>query len=75
MAKKVFTLRLDEKEIEILKKYAKSKGMTVSEILRAIIDTFFLLVVSGKTEEIKSLWDNFISNNVIRNNNRQIANK
>jgi len=75
MPKKTFSIRLDEREIEILKKYAKMRGMTVSEVLRSIIDTFFLLVVSGKTEEIKKLWDEFVTNNAIRNNNRLIVNK
>lgn len=75
MPKRTFSVRLDEREIEILKKYAKMKGMTVSEVLRSIIDTFFLLVATGKTEEIKKLWDDFISNTTIRNNNSSVANK
>jgi len=75
MPKKTFSIRLDEREIEILKKYAKIRGMTVSEVLRSIIDTFFLLVVSGKTEEIKKLWDEFVTNNAIRNNNSPVINR
>jgi len=75
MPKKTFSIRLDEREIEILKKYAKMRGMTVSEVLRSIIDTFFLLVVSGKTEEIKKLWDEFVTNNAIRNNNSPVINR
>jgi len=75
MPKRTFSIRLDEREIEILKKYAKMKGMTVSEVLRSIIDTFFLLVVSGKTEEIKKLWDEFVTNNAIRNNNSSATNR
>jgi len=75
MPKRTFSIRLDEREIEILKKYAKIRGMTVSEVLRSIIDTFFLLVVSGKTEEIKKLWDEFVTNNAIRNNNSPVINR
>lgn len=55
MGKKIVTIRLDDALIEILKKDAKLKGITFSDLIRMIIEIYFLLYATGRLNDIKSI--------------------
>ncbi|MEM0324800.1 MAG: ribbon-helix-helix protein, CopG family [Nanopusillaceae archaeon] len=55
MGKKIISIRLDDALIEILKKDAKLKGITFSDLIRMIIEIYFLLYATGRLNDIKSI--------------------
>lgn len=55
MGKKIVSIRLDNALIEILKKDARIKGITFSDLIRMIIEIYFLLYATGRLNDIKSI--------------------
>lgn len=55
MGKKIVSIRLDDALIEILKKDARIKGITFSDLIRMIIEIYFLLYATGRLNDIKSI--------------------
>ncbi|MEM1544518.1 MAG: ribbon-helix-helix protein, CopG family [Candidatus Bathyarchaeia archaeon] len=69
MGKRIISIRLDDKLVEILKKDARIKGITFSDLVRIIIEIYYLLYVTGKLENVKDIIREF-EEHCLNNRNR-----